>query len=139
METKGIIISKEDYDRLIGLEKNFDEKVKEYRECFRQGLDNLIKQNLVKILWVNDEYYAKIMGCDLSEDGVSKFISKEDADFLASVNSKVSYDRNEFLKDNGKRIKEVTSNQKKVIRNLWWAFGIMFAAWLVQLILYIAK
>lgn len=154
METKGIIISKEDYERLTELEKNFNDKVKENKEAFKKGLEDAIKGNLVKILWVKDKYYAEIMGCDLSEEGVCAFISKEDADMLASVNSKVSYDRNEVLKDNAtkdnaKRIKdhkaafglyqEVISNQKKVIRNLWWAFSIMFVAWLVQLIAYIMK
>ena len=154
METKGIIISQKDYERLTELEKNFNDKVKENKEAFKKGLEDAIKGNLVKLLWINDKCYAEIMGCDLSEEGVFKFISKEDADMLASVNSKVSYDRNEVLKDNVKkenanRIKahkaafglyrEFISNQKKVIRNLWWAFGIMFVAWLVQLIMYIMK
>lgn len=154
METKGIIISKEDYDRLTELEKNFNDKVKENKEKFKNGLEDAIKGNLVKILWINDKYYAEIMGCDLSEDGVYKFISKEDADMLASINSKLSYDRNDVLKDdakkeNAKRIedhkfafglnREVISNQKIVIRNLWWALGIMSMAWIVQLIAYIMK
>lgn len=154
METKGIIISRKDYERLTELEKNFNDKVKENKEVFKKGLEDAIKGNLVKILWIKDKYYAEIMGCDLSEEGVFKFISKEDADFLTSVNSKVSYDRNEVLKDdakkeNAKRIedhkfafglyREVIANQKKVIRNLWWSFGIMFVAWLVQLIAYIMK
>lgn len=154
METEGIIISQKDYERLTELEKNFNDKVKENKETFKKGLEDAIKGNLVKLLWINDKYYADIMGCDLSEEGVCTFISKEDADMLASVNSKLSYDRNEVLKDNAtknnaKRIKdhkaafgpyqEVISNQKKVIRNLWWAFSIMFVAWLVQLIAYIMK
>lgn len=154
METEGIIISQKDYERLTELEKNFNDKVKENRETFKKGLEDAIKGNLVKLLWINDKYYAEIMGCDLSEEGVCTFISKEDADMLASVNSKLSYDRNEVLKDNAtkdnaKRIKdhnaafgfyqEIISNQKKVIRNLWWAFSIMFVAWLVQLIAYIMK
>ena len=152
METKGIIISQKDYERLTELEKNFDDKVKENKEKFKKGLEDAIKGNLVKLLWTKDKSYAEITGCDLSEDGVCNFISKEDADMLASVNSKVSYDRDEFLKDyakkeNAKRIKdhkaafglyqEVISNQKKAIRDLWWAFGIMFAAWLIMLIAYI--
>lgn len=154
METKGIIISQKDYERLTELEKNFDDKVKENRETFKKGLEDAIKGNLVKLLWVKDKGYAEIMGCDLSEEGVCNFIRKEDADMLASVRSEASYDRNDVLKDNAKegnanRVKdhkssfglyqEVISNQKKVIRNLWWAFGIMFVSWLVQLILYIAK
>lgn len=154
METKGIIISKEDYERLTELEKNFNDKVKENKEAFKKGLEDAIKGNLVKLLWVKDKYYAEMMGCDLSEEGVCKFIRKEDADMLASTNSKVSYDRNEVLKDNpnkenAKRIKdhkaafglyqEVIANQKKSIRNLWWAFGFMFVAWMVQLIAYIMK
>jgi len=154
METKGIIISQKDYERLIKLEKNFDDKVKENKETFKKGLEDAIKGNLVKLLWVKDKGYAEIMGCDLSEDGVCNFIRKEDADMLASVRSGASYDRNDVLKDNAKegnakRVKdhkaafglyqEVISNQKKVIRNLWWAFGIMFVAWVVQLIAYIMK
>lgn len=52
-------------------------------------------------------------------------------------------------KENAKRIKdnnvafglyqEVIANQKKSIRNLWWAFVIMSVAWLVLLIAYIMK
>jgi hemerythrin-like domain-containing protein len=154
METKGIIISKEDYERLIDLEKNFNDKVKENKESFKKGLEDAIKGNLIKILWINDKYCADLMGCDLSEEGVCKFISKEDADMLASVNSKVSYDRNDVLndnakKENAKRIKdhkaafglyqEVIADQKKSIRKLRWAFVIMFVAWLIQLIAYIMK
>ena len=154
METKGIIISQKDYERLTELERNFDDKVKENKETFKKGLEDAIKGNLVKLLWIKDKYYAEIMGCDLSEEGVCKFISKEDADMIASIDSKVSYDRNDVFKDNAKeenskRIKdhkaafglyqEVISNQKKVIRNLWWTSGIMFTAWLVQLIAYIMK
>lgn len=154
MKTKGIIISKEDYERLKELEKNFDNKVKENKESFKKGLEDAIKGNLVKLLWVKDKYYAEIMGCDLSEDGVCKFISKEDADMLTSTNSKVSYDRNNVLKDyakkeNAKRIKdhkaafglyqEVIADQRKTIRYLWWAFAIMSMTWLVQLIAYIIK
>lgn len=154
METKGIIISKKDYERLTELEKNFDNKVKENKESFKKGLEDAIKGNLVKLLWVKDKYYAEIMGCDLSEEGVCEFISKEDADTLASTNSKVSYDRNDVLKDNAKKknanriedhnvafglYQEVIENQKKSIRNLWLAFAIMSMAWLVQLIAYIMK
>lgn len=154
METKGIIISQKEYERLTELEKNFNDKVKENKDTFKKGLEDAIKGNIVKLLWVKDKCYAEIMGCDLSEDGVCNFIRKEDADMLASVRSEASYDRNDVLKDNAKkenakRVKdhkaafglyqEVISNQKKVIRNLWWAFGIMFVSWLVQLILYIAK
>lgn len=159
METKGIIISQKEYERLTDIEKNFNDKVKENKETFKKGLEDAIKGNLVKLLWVKDKCYAEIMGCDLSEDGVCKFISKEDADMLASTNSKVSYNRNGVLnddakeddakKENAKRIKdhkaafglyqEVISNQKKVIHNLWWAFGIMFMSWLVLLIAYIMK
>ncbi len=136
METKGIIISKEDYDRLIDIENNFNDKVKENKETFKKGLEDAVKGNLVKLLWVKDKCYAEIMGCDLSEDGVCNFIRKEDADMLASTNSKVSYNRNNVLKDNAK---EVIVNQKKYIRNLWWAFIIMFMSWLVLLIAYIMK
>ena len=52
-------------------------------------------------------------------------------------------------KENAKRIKdnnvafglyqEIIANQKKSIRNLWWAFVIMSMAWLVLLIAYIMK
>jgi len=136
METKGIIISQKDYERLTELEKNFNDKLKENKESFKKGLEDAIKGNLVKILWIKDKYYAEIMGYDLSEEGVCKFISKEDADMLASINSELSYDRNDVLKDN---TKEVISNQKKSIRNLRWAFIIMFMSWLVLLIAYIMK
>lgn len=154
METKGIIISQKEYERLTELEKNFNDKVKENKESFKKGLEDAIKGNLVKILWVNDKYYAEIMGCDLSEEGVFKFISKEDADRLASVNSKVSYYRNDVIKDyakkeNANRIedhkfafglyRDVISNKKKVICKLWLALGIMFVAWLLLLIAYIMK
>lgn len=136
METKGIIISQKDYERLIDIENNFNDKVKENKETFKKGLEDAVKGNLVKLLWVKDKCYAEIMGCDLSEDGVCNFIRKEDADILASTNSKVSYNRNNVLKDNAK---EVIVNQKKYIRNLWWAFIIMFMSWLVLLIAYIMK
>ena len=136
METKGIIISQKEYERLTDLEKNFNDKVKENKETFKKGLEDAIKGNLVKLLWVKDKCYAEIMGCDLSEDGVCNFIRKEDADMLDSTNSKVSYNRNNVLKDNAK---EVIVNQKKYIRNLWWAFIIMFMSWLVLLIAYIMK
>lgn len=154
METKGIIISQKEYERLTDLEKNFNDKVKENKETFKKGLEDAIKGNLVKLLWTNDKYYAEMMSCDLSEDGVCNFIRKEDADTLASTNSKVSYDRNNVLKEdaekrNAKRIKdhnaafgfyqEIIASQKKSIRNLRWAFGIMFVGWLVQLIAYIIK
>ena len=136
METKGIIISQKEYERLTDLEKNFNDKVKENKETFKKGLEDAIKGNLVKLLWVKDKCYAEIMGCDLSEDGVCNFIRKEDADMLDSTNSKVSYNRNNVLKDNAK---EVIVNQKKYIRNMWWAFIIMFMSWLVLLIAYIMK
>ena len=147
METKGIIISQKEYERLTELEKNFDDKVKENKESFKKGLEDAIKGNLVKLLWVKDKGYAEIMGCDLSEEGVCKFISKEDADMLASVNSKVSYDRDNVLKDNAKIIKdrkavlyqEIIADQRKTIRYLWWAFAIMSMTWLVQLIVYAMK
>lgn len=154
METKGIIISQKEYERLTELEKNFNDKVKENKETFKKGLEDAIKGNLVKLLWVKDKDYAKMMGCDLSEDGVCKFISKEDADMITSLSSEVSYDRNDVKKgdakkENAKRIKdhkaafwlyqEAIADQKKIIRNQWWAFVIMFTAWLLQLIAYIMK
>lgn len=156
METKGIIISQKDYERLTELEKNFDDKVKENKESFKKGLEDAIKGNLVKLLWAKDKGYAEIMGCDLSEDGICKFISKEDADMLASGNSKVSYDRDNVLydrdnvlKDYAKKLKDhknafkfyqkVIADQRKTIRYLWWAFAIMSMTWLVQLIAYAMK
>lgn len=153
METKGIIISQKDYERLTELEKNFNKKVKENEKLFKKGLKNAIKGNLVKILWINDPYYAKIKGCDLTDDGICLFISREDADFIDCDSSSMSYDREKLIKratqKSSQRIadhkkafsiyQEIISNQKKVIRNLWWAYGIMFVAWLVQLIAYIIK
>ena len=135
METKGIIISKKDYERLTELEKNFDNKVKENRESFKKVLEDAIKGNLVKFLWVNDKRYAEIMGCDLSEDGIDKFISKEIADMLDKT-SNVSYNHN---KAKYGFYQEIIDKQKIVIRNLWLAFGFMFVAWMVQLIVYIMK
>lgn len=145
METKGIIISQKDYKRLIELEKNFNEKVKENEEVFKKGLEDAIKGNLVKILWINDPYYAKIKGCDLTDDGICSFVSRENADFIDSVSPNASYDREKFPKELPTTKKdfctyqEITETQKRTIRNLWWAFGITSAAWLLQLILYIAK
>ena len=37
METKGIIISQKDYERLTELEKNFDDIVKKTRKCSGKG------------------------------------------------------------------------------------------------------
>lgn len=153
METKGIIISQKDYERLTELEKNFNEKVKENEEMFKKGLEDAIKGNLVKVLWINDPYYAKLKGCDLTDDGICSFISREDADFIDCDSSSMSYDREKLIKratdKSSQRIadhknafgiyQEIISNKKKSIRNLCWAFGIMFVAWLLQLILYIAK
>lgn len=153
METKGIIISQKDYERLTELEKNFNDKIKENKEEFKKGLEDAIKGNLVKILWINDPYYAKLKGCDLTDDGICSFISREDADFVDSVSLNESYDREKLIKrateKSSKRIadhkkafgiyQEIIETQKRTIRNLGWAFGIMFVAWLVQLILYIAK
>lgn len=164
METKGIIISQKDYERLTELEKNFNDKVKENKEAFKKGLEDAIKGNLVKILWIKDKRYADIIGCDLSEEGMCKFISKEDADNMAYFSSKVSYDRNNVLEDianketaqketaqkeNAKRIKdhkaafglyqEVISTQKKTIRNLWITIIIWAVAWLLMFLAYITK
>lgn len=153
METKGIIISKEDYERLKELEKNFDNKVEENKESFKKGLEDAIKGNLVKVLWINDKYYADLMGCDLSDEGIDKFIRREDADFVDSVSANKSYDPEKLIKKNGAKVqkeqsstkkaiglyREIIETQKRTIRNLWWAFGIMFVAWLLQLIAYIMK
>lgn len=137
METKGIIISQKEYERLTDLEKNFNDKVKENKETFKKGLEDAIKGNLVKILWVNDYYYAKIKGCDLTDDGICSFISREDADFVDCVSSNESYDREKLIKRATQKVSIETQN--RTTRNLWLAFGIMFTAWLVQLILYIVK
>ena len=153
METKGIIISKEDYERLKELEKNFDNKVEENKESFKKGLEDAIKGNLVKVLWIGDKYYAEIMGCDLSDEGIDKFIRREDADFVNNVSAKGSYDRDKLVNEHkdkrtpqkqinkcGDAYKEqIIANQKESIRNPWWAFIIMFISWLVLLIAYIMK
>lgn len=153
MKTKGIIISKEEYERLNELEKNFDNKVKEIKEAFKKGLKDAIKGNLVKVLWVGDKYYAEIMGCDLSDEGIDKFIRREDADFVDNVSANGSYDRDKLVNEHkdkrtpqeqisgwGDAYKEqIIANQKKAIRNLWWAFAIMSMAWLIQLIAYAMK
>ena len=142
MEINGIIISKEDYERLTDIEKNFDNKVKENKESFKKGLEDAIKGNLVKVLWINDKYYADLMGCDLSDEGIDKFTRREDADFVDSVSANESYDRDKLVnehKDKRTPQEQIIANQKKTIRNLWLAFGIMFAAWVAQLIAYIIK
>lgn len=153
METKGIIVSKEDYEHLTDIEKNFDNKVKENKESFKKGLEGAIKGNLVKVLWINDKYYADLMGCDLSDEGIDKFISRKDADFVDNVSANGSYDRDKLVNEHkdkrtpqeqingwGDAYKEqIIANQKKAIRNLWWAFAIMSMAWLIQLIAYIIK
>ena len=154
METKGIIISQKDYERLTELEKNFNDKNNENKEAFKKGLQDVIKGNLVKILWINDPYYAKIKGCDLTDDGICSFISREDADFLDCISSNMSYDREKLLKRTTQKkvtqelptikkdfgtYKGIIETQKRTIRNLWWAFGIMFVAWLTVLIAYITK
>ena len=99
MKEKGIIISKEDYERLKELEKNFDNKVKENKESFKKGLEDAIKGNLVKVLWTGDKYYAGIMGCDLSDEGIYKFIRREDADFVDRVSANESYDRDKLVNE----------------------------------------
>lgn len=153
METKGIIISQKDYERLKELEKNFDNKVEENKESFKKGLEDAIKGNLVKVLWINDKYYADVMGCDLSDEGIDKFISRKDADFVDNASVNGSYDRDKLVNEHkDKRTpqelingwedaykEQIIANQKKTIRNLWLAFGIMFAAWVAQLIAYIIK
>ena len=68
---------------------------------------------------------------------------------IKELYSKVSYDRDNVLKDNAKIIKdhkaafglyqEVIADQRKTIRCLWWAFAIMSMTWLVQLIAYAMK
>lgn len=153
METKGIIISQKDYERLTELEKSFNDKVNENKETFKKGLEDAIKGNLVKILWIDDPYYAKLKGCDLTDDGICSFISREDADFVDSVSSNESYDREKIIKrateKSSKRIayhkkafgtyQEIIETQKRTFRNLGWAFGIMFMVLLVQLIACIIK
>ena len=68
-------------------------------------MEDAIKGNLVKILWVNDPYYAKIKSCDLTDDGICSFISREDADFVDCVSSNESYDREKSarFKNGGKK------------------------------------
>ncbi len=138
METKGIIISKKDYERLTDIEKNFDEKVKENKELFRKGLEDAIKGNLVKILWIGDKYYAKLKGCDLSDEGIDSFISREDADFVDKMSSRESYDREKIITTYG-LYQEIIDKLKKTIRNLWWAFGMMFVAWIITYIAWCLK
>jgi len=138
MKTKGIIISEEVYNRLTDIEKNFDEKVKKSKENFKKGLEDAIRGDLVKILWVNDKRHADIKGCDLSDEGICQFISREDADFVDKMSANESYDREKIQKsctNNEIVYDEIIRNYKKTIRNLWWAFGIMFVAWII---LYIA-
>ena len=153
METKGIIISQKEYERLTELEKNFDNRIKENKETFKKGLEDAIKGNLVKVLWINDKYYADLMGCDLSNEGIDKFIRREDADFVDSVSANGYYDRDKLVNEHkDKRVpqelinecedaykKQIVVTAKRTIRNLWLTLGIMFVAWVVQLIAYITK
>lgn len=153
METKGIIISQKEYERLTELEKNFADRVKENKESFKKGLEDAIKGNLVKVLWINDKYYADLMGCDLSDEGIDKFIRREDADFVDCVSANESYDRDKLVNEHkGKRTPQELINEwedaykeqiivtaKRTIRNLWLTLGIMFVALVVQLIAYITK
>lgn len=153
MESKGIIISKKDYERLTELEKNFDNKVKENKEWFKKGLEDAIKGNLVKVLWINDKYYADLMGCDLSDEGIDKFISRKDADFVDNASVNGSYDRDKLVNEHkdkrspqeqinkcGDVYKEqIIATSKRTICKLWWALGIMFVAWLLLLIAYMMK
>ena len=153
METKGIIISQKEYERLTELEKNFSDIVKKNKESFKKGLKDAIKGNLVKVLWINDKYYADLMGCDLSDEGIDKFIRREDADFVDSVSANESYDRDKLVNEHkDKRVPQELINEwedaykeqiivtaKRTIRNLWLALGIMFVAFVVQLIAYITK
>ena len=138
METKGIIISKKDYERLTEIEKNFNDKVKEKEEMFKKGLEDAIKGDLVKILWVNDPNFAKLKGCDLTDDGICSFVRREDADFVDCFSINESYDREKLIKratqKSSKRIADqIIETQKRTIRNLWLAFGIMFVTWLTTL------
>ena len=137
METEYRLISKEDYERLTEIEKNFNDKVKENKETYKKELEDAIKGNLVKILWVNDPYYAKLKGCDLTDDGICSFTSREDADFVDCFSSNESYDREKLIKratKSSKRIADqIIETQKRTIRNLWCAFGIMFVTWLTTL------
>lgn len=147
MKTKGIIIDKKDYDRLIEIEKKFDKKVKENKESFEKGLKEAIKGNLVKILWVKDKFYADTMQCDLEEENLPRFIRREDADIVEKTSS-ASYNREDVIKDHDYEKdplslidkwenayqEEIIGKQRKTIRNLWWAFGLMFAAWVILLI-----
>ena len=148
METR-IIISKESYDRLTDIEKNFDAKVKENEESFKKGLEDAIRGDLIKILWVKDKIYADIKGCDLSDEGICNFVRREDVAYVDKAFANESYDRektqksctnNEFIND------EIIRNYKKTIRyykkaicKLWCAFGIMFVAWLITLIQVLVK
>ena len=100
MEVKGILISQKEYERLTELEKNFADRIKENEETFRKKLEDAMKGNLVKILWVFDEYYAKKIGCDLSEYGFSAFASKEVAEEFASNHRKLCLNPDDFLKTN---------------------------------------
>lgn len=157
METR-IIISKKEYDHLTDIEKNFDAKIAQAEEVFKKGLEEAVMGNLVKVLWTNDQHSASIIGCDLSDEGFNKFIPREAADKIDATSRTLSYNRNEVLKGNSTQgnsemvedhkekytksfglYKRIIRKQKRAICNLWWAFGMMFVAWLAQLIVYIMK
>lgn len=136
METKGIIISQKDYERLTDIEKNFDAKVEENKAKFAKCLKKAIKGDLVKILWINDKFYADLKGCDLTDEGIDYFIRREDADFIDSISSNESYDREKLI---NRPTQKIIETQKLTIRNLWWSFGLTFAAWIIMSIAYITK
>ena len=136
METKGIIISQKDYERLTDIEKNFDAKVEENKAGFAKLLKKAIKGNLVKILWVNDQEYAEIVGGGLTDDEITKFASRESADLIDSHSQLMSYDREKLI---NRPTQKIIETQKCTIRNLWWSFGLTFVAWIIMSIAYITK
>lgn len=155
METR-IIIDEKVYNRLTDIERNFNEKVEEVRKSYKDGLEKAIKGDLIKILWVKDKRYADIKGCDLSDEGISYFVSSDSADF-ANTLSGASYNREELMQadknktessinstlndndDISEMYEHTISNYKKAIRNSRLAFWIMFAAWIIMIIQYILK
>lgn len=136
METKGIIISQKDYKRLTDIEKNFDAKVEENKAKFAKLLKKAIKGNLVKILWVNDQEYAEIVGGGLTDDEITEFASRESADLIDSHSPLMSYDREKLI---NRPTQKIIETQKLTIRNLWWSFGLTFVAWIIMSIAYITK
>lgn len=77
---------------------------------------------------ISQKYYERLT--DIEKNFDAKF-EKEKKDYAQKEKAK-------RIKDHKAAFglyQEVITNQKKSIRNLWWAFGIMFVAWLTTFLI----